>query len=59
MRERVLGRVAVQGSVARGEIAELCHISPAQSRALLKAMVDDGLLVMTGEKRNARYGTAL
>jgi ATP-dependent DNA helicase RecG len=55
MRAEVRTAVEVHGSVTRGKVAELCHISPTQARTLLKGMVDDGQLTLIGEKRAARY----
>lgn len=55
MRSAVLQQISQDGSASRGEVAELCHITPVQARTLLRAMVGDGLLELRGDRRTARY----
>ena len=54
-REMVLAFVATNGSISRGEAADLCQIAPLQAGSLLRRLRDQGELVMTGERRGARY----
>ncbi len=51
----ILDYVQAYGSIARGQAARLCQISPSQARTLLKSLVVDGRLHLVGEKRGARY----
>lgn len=43
------------GSITRSQAAELCQTSPQQARVILKRLVDDGRLVLRGERRGAHY----
>ncbi|MDL9947774.1 putative DNA binding domain-containing protein [Gordonia sp. ABSL11-1] len=43
------------GSITRSQAAELCQTTPTQARSVLKRLVDDGRLRLTGERRGARY----
>ncbi len=54
-REMVLTFVGQHGSISRAEAAELCQIAPLQAGHLLRRLRDRGELVMTGERRTARY----
>lgn len=40
----------------RGQTAELCALSPTQAGCLLRQMVENGLLVLHGDRRWAWYG---
>ena len=54
-REMVLTFVEQHGSISRGDAADLCQIAPLQAGRLLRQLRDRGELVMTGERRTARY----
>ncbi len=54
-RQRVLDFVAKHGSISRSDAAELCESTPDQASRLLRAMRDDDLLEMVGERRGARF----
>ena len=43
------------GSITRSQAAELCRLTPDQASRLLRRMVRQGSLEMTGERRTARY----
>ncbi len=47
--------VGTYGSITRGQAAELCQLSPPRARTVLKGLVDEGVLVITGQRRGARY----
>ncbi len=47
--------VARHGSIRRAEAAELCRIAPDQASRLLRRLVREGTLRMTGSRRTARY----
>jgi ATP-dependent DNA helicase RecG len=51
----ILDYTRAYGSIARGQAAELCQISPVQARYLLKNLVHQGRLRLVGERRAARY----
>lgn len=55
LRDAVVERVRRDGSITRGEAADLCRIAPATATKLLKAMVESGQLEMEGTRRGARY----
>ena len=56
----ILDYVSAYGSITRSQAALLCQTSPQQARATLKHLVDEGSLLLVGERRGARYvlGTA-
>ena len=54
-REMVLAYVEQHGSISRAEAAELCQLTPLQAGRLLREARDRGDLIMTGERRTARY----
>lgn len=54
----ILDYVAAYSSITRGQAAQLCQVSPAQARNILKRLVDDGRLVLVGERRGARYAAS-
>ena len=56
--QMVSNYIDAHGSISRGEAAELCGTSPEAARRLLKRMVDDGALVLEGDRRTARYRRA-
>jgi ATP-dependent DNA helicase RecG len=56
--EMVLAYVRKFGSIARGQAAELCQLSPQMASNLLRRMVAQGTLVMEGNRRTARYVAA-
>ncbi|MFF3225004.1 DNA glycosylase AlkZ-like family protein [Nocardia suismassiliense] len=51
----VLQYVASFGSVTRSQAAELCMITSQQASTLLRRMARAGTLVLTGERKGARY----
>lgn len=51
----VLNLAKVNGSVTRGQVIKLCHLSPPQAYRLLHKMVEQGKLYQYGDKRNAVY----
>lgn len=51
----VLNYVRQHGSVLRGEVIELCRLSPLQARDLLKRLKESGHLAQHGERRGAYY----
>ena len=53
--QMILAYVAQHGSIGRAEAAELCRIAPDQASRLLRRLVSDGALRMTGSRRTARY----
>ena len=53
--QMVLTHVGKHGSITRSEAAELCRLTPDQASRLLRRMVGEGSLKMTGSRRTARY----
>ena len=53
--QMVLTYVGSHGSIARSDAAELCRLTPDQASRLLRGMVRQGKLEMTGARRTARY----
>ncbi|MAU82966.1 putative DNA binding domain-containing protein [Gordonia sp. GW1C4-4] len=51
----ILDYADAYGSITRGQAAELCQTTPTQARSVLKRLVEDGRLRLTGERRGARY----
>ena len=51
----VLDYVSAYGSITRGQAAQLCQTTAVQARATLKRLVEDGRLVLQGERRGAHY----
>ncbi len=51
----VLAYALAHGSIARSDAAELCSITPEQAGPLLRRLVAEGRLAMTGSRRWARY----
>jgi ATP-dependent DNA helicase RecG len=51
----VLTYVDAHGRVTRGEVADLCSLSPSQATRLLQRLVGRGELVLVREKRSAYY----
>ncbi|GAA3707847.1 RNA-binding domain-containing protein [Gordonia hankookensis] len=51
----ILDYASAYGSITRSQAAELCQTTPTQARSVLKRLVDDGRLRLTGERRGARY----
>ena len=56
--QMLLTYVAQHGSIRRAEAAELCRLAPDQASRLLRRMVSEGSLRMTGARRTARYYAA-
>lgn len=54
----VLQHASEHGSIARGEVMDLSHLSGDQATYLLKRLVDEGKLVSTGSRRWTRYRVA-
>ena len=55
--QMILTYVTRHGSIGRAEAAELCRIAPDQASRLLRRLVRDEKLRMTGARRTARYGS--
>lgn len=53
--QMVLTYASEHGSIGRKEAAELCRLSPDQASRLLRRLVSEGKLSMTGQRRTARY----
>jgi ATP-dependent DNA helicase RecG len=53
--QMVLQFVEKHGRITRGEVAELCRLSPDQGYRLLARLCEDGRLVQRGTKRGAWY----
>ncbi len=53
--QMVLTYVGKHGSITRSDAAELCRLTPDQASRLLRRMVGQGSLEMTGSRRTARY----
>ena len=53
--QMILTYVTQHGSIRRAEAADLCRIAPDQASRLLRRLVSDGSLRMTGSRRTARY----
>ena len=53
--QMVLNYVDKHGSIKRGDVVDLCHLSGPQAYRLLKKLADKGLLKKTGEKKHAVY----
>lgn len=53
--QMVLAYVDRWGSITRSKAAELCRLSPAQARTVLRRLVDAGELHLRGERRGAHY----
>ena len=53
--QMVLTYVGEHGSITRSDAAELCRLSPDQASRMLRPMVRNGSLEMTGSRRTARY----
>ena len=51
----ILAYVGEHGFITRSEAAELCQPTPDQASQLLRRMVKQGSLEMTGARRTARY----
>jgi ATP-dependent DNA helicase RecG len=58
--QMVLQYVERHGSIGRGEVAELCRLSPSQAHRLLKRLEKRGMIRRdSGSTRGVRYGSAL
>ena len=53
--QMVLTYLEEHGSIARSDTAQLCQLTPDQASRLLRRMVKEGKLIMTGARRTARY----
>lgn len=51
----VLSYTGAHGSIARAEAADLCTITPQQASQVLRGLVQQGRLDITGSRRWARY----
>ncbi|UPG68349.1 DNA glycosylase AlkZ-like family protein [Gordonia hongkongensis] len=51
----ILDYVAAYGSITRSQAAELCQTIPPQARSVLKRLVEDGRLILVGQRRGSRY----
>ena len=57
--QMVLQYVEKHGSIGRGEVAELCRLSPPQAYRLLKRLEKQGKIRQTsGSTKGVRYGSA-
>ncbi len=54
-RELILKLAKKKGAVTRKDVAELLHITPPQAYRILKKMVDENELVLSGTARTAQY----
>lgn len=57
MERMIMDYVTAYGDITRGRAAELCQVTPAQARELLKGLITRGRLELVGERRGARYVT--
>ncbi len=53
--EAILDFVRATGAITRGQVADLCHITPATATHTLKTLVQTERLMMIGRNRGARY----
>lgn len=53
--ELIVKYVNEYGYITRQQASELCDMTPTQASYLLRTMSRSGVLVMTGERRGARY----
>ncbi|WP_322778153.1 DNA glycosylase AlkZ-like family protein [Frankia sp. Cas4] len=53
--QMVLSYVDAHGRITRGDVADLCALSPSQATRLLQRLADKGELVLLGAKRGAYY----
>jgi ATP-dependent DNA helicase RecG len=53
--QMVLAYIEKHGSIKRGEVADLCHLSPPQAYRLLKRLKEQGQIQQIGERRHAVY----
>lgn len=51
----ILDYVTAYGSITRSQAAELCQTIPPQARSVLKRLVEDGRLILVGQRRGSRY----
>lgn len=51
----ILDYVTAYGTITRSQAAALCQVTPPQARTILKRLVENGSLRMTGERRGAKY----
>lgn len=57
--QMVLQYAEKHGSIGRGEVAELCRLSPPQAYRLLKRLEKEGKIRQTsGSTKAVRYGSA-
>lgn len=54
--QMVRAYVREHGEIRRRDVVELCKVSPDQAKRLLRRLVDDGVLVMSGATKGTRYG---
>jgi ATP-dependent DNA helicase RecG len=53
--QMVLQFVQTYGTITRGQVAELCMLTPVQARTVLQRLVSEDWLEMRGERRGAHY----
>jgi len=53
--QMVLAYIAKHGSIKRGDVADLCRLSPPQAYRLLKRLKEQGKIQQAGERRHAVY----
>lgn len=51
----ILDYVSAYGRITRGQSAQLCQTSPTEARRVLRHLVEEGRLVLKGERRGAHY----
>jgi len=47
--------IAQEGKVTRGEVADLCQLTPDQAYKLLRRLVEAGVIEKQGDRKNASY----
>jgi ATP-dependent DNA helicase RecG len=57
--QMVLAYIDKHGSIKRGDVADLCHLSLPQAYRLLKRLKEQGQIRQTGERRYAVYTRVL
>ena len=53
--QMVLNYIDTHGSIKRGDVAELCHLTLPQAYHLLKRLEKQGKIKQTGKMRHAAY----
>lgn len=53
--QMVMSFVAAYGRITRGQVADLCHLSPTQARTVLQRLLAAGQIQLHGSRRGAYY----